>query len=149
MPHGASSYPLPQTMEPDLARLHAYWRDLIRGENAMPFSDDINLSQVPELAGRTLLLTAFETPERFRLEHAGERITALYGAALAGVFSDELRQQAPLDSLTEQCRATIQQRTPTYYRAQPENGSGYARLLLPTWGEGHVMLLLGAVTELS
>lgn len=145
-----ASYSLPQTLEPDLARLQTYWKDLIRGENSMPFSDDINISQVPDLASHIILVAVFEDPARFRFENAGERITERYGAPLNGVFSDEVQQQGPLEGFTQQCNATVDRRTPTYYRsASPGGGVGCSRLLLPTWGEGHILLLLGAVVESS
>ena len=145
-----AAFSLPETLEPELARLQAYWKDLIRGENAMPFSDDINLSQIPELASRVLLVQAFENPERFRLDHVGEHIASQYGAPLKGTFTDEARQQGPLEELTHQCSATVALRAPTYFRsAAAEGGTGHARLLLPTWGEGHIMLLLGALVSSS
>ena len=139
----ATAFPMPETLEPALERIHAYWQSLKRGENDMPFSDDIDPSMLAEAAGCAMLLTAFETPARFRFEAAGQEIVGLYGSPLKGEFSDELEQKAPMDFLTEQCRATVAQRGPTCFRA--EGSKGYARLLLPTWGDGHVALLLGGV----
>lgn len=144
MPSAALSATLPANLEPDLARVLDYWKDLIRGENPMPFSDDIDLSRLPELSSQLLLLTAFENPDRFRFETAGESIVRDYGTHLQGQFSDEIAQDAPLEELTEQCRMTLSRGAPTYYRSP---AGSYARLLLPTWGDGHVMLLLGAVAK--
>lgn len=146
MTSAALSTSLPDNLEPGLSKVLAYWKDLLRGENPMPFSDDIDLSQLSELSSNLMLLTAFENPERFRFETAGERIVQDYGAPLAGKFSDEIGQNSPLDDLTEQCRMTVSQRAPTYYRSR---SNSYARLVLPTWGEGHVVLLLGAVAKIS
>ncbi len=137
---------LPGTLEPDLAKVLDYWKDLLRGENPMPFSDDIDLSRLPDLSSALMLLTAFENPDRFRFETAGEKIALGYGAPLAGKFSDEMEQSGPLEEFTEQCRLTITQRAPTYFRSPFGN---YARILLPTWGEGHVTLLLGAIAQPS
>ncbi|QFU17541.1 hypothetical protein [Microvirga thermotolerans] len=145
-----ASYSLPDPLEPDLARLHAYWKDLIRGENSMPFSDDIDIAGLSALANRIVLLQAFDDPRRFRFEHAGESVAARAGAHLQGAFVDEVGQQPPLEGLMEQCVATVGSRAPTYYRS-PATGreESYARLLLPTWGDGRVGLLLGAVVPLS
>lgn len=137
---------LPDNLEPDLSKALAYWKNLLRGENPMPFSDDVDLSQLPELSSNLMLLTAFDNPDRFRFETAGERIVQDYGAPLAGEFSDDLARNAPLEDFTEQCLMTVSQRAPTYYRS---SSNSYARLVLPTWGEGHVTLLLGAVTKTS
>jgi len=142
----ALSSALPDTLEPDLAKVLDYWKDLIRGENPMPFSDDIDLSRLPDLSSRLMLLTAFENPDRFRFETTGETIVDGYGEPLAGKFSDEVRQVAPLEELTEQCRMTVAQRSPTYFRS---SSSLYARILLPTWGDGHVTLLLAAIADTS
>ena len=142
----ALSSTLPGTLEPDLAKVLDYWKDLLRGENPMPFSDDVDLSRLPDLSSTLMLLAAFENPDRFRFETAGEKIVQDYGAPLAGKFSDDVEQSGPLEEFTEQCRLTIAQRAPTYFRSPSGN---YARILLPTWGEGHVMLLLGAIARAS
>jgi len=142
-----TAFPMPEKLEPALERIHAYWHSLKRGENDMPFSDDIDPTKLAELAGLSMLLTAFEDPARFRFEAAGEEIVRRYGAPLKGEFSDELAQKPPVDLLTEQCLATVTQRAPTCFRAGA--GAAYARLLLPTWGEGHVALLLGGVDFLQ
>ena len=146
MTSASLSTSLPDNIEPDLAKVLAYWKDLLRGENPMPFSDDIDPSRLSELSSNLMLLTAFENPDRFRFETAGEKLVQQLGASLSGQFSDELPQNPPLEEFTEQCRLTVSQRAPTYYRS-PSNS--YARLVLPTWGEGHVMLLLGAVAKTS
>lgn len=141
----ASAYSLPPSIDSELARLQLYWKDLIRGENSMPFSDDINLSEIPELESRILLMQAFENPERFRFEQVGERIGSHYDVPLKGLFADEIRQHGPLEDFVRQCSATTARSAPTYFRS----GAGYERILLPTWGEGHVQLLLGAVARTS
>ena len=147
MPQAAIFPSLPDTMEPDLARLKAYWDDLKRGGNEMPFADDVDLSKVPLLAPHIILLNAFENPERFRFEFVGEQVESRYGSAPRGKFSDELAEHAPLEGLTAQCSATIARRAPTYYRSEAtaKNAKAVTRLLLPTWGEGHIAMLLGAV----
>lgn len=144
MASSAPSTTLPDSLEPDLARVLEYWKGLIRGENSMPFSDDIDLSKLPGLSSRLMLLTAFENPDRFRFEMAGDAVIQDYGSPLGGQFTDELEPRAPLENFTEQCRTAVSQRAPTYSRSQSSN---HARLLLPTWGEGHVQLLLGVVTK--
>ena len=106
-------------MEPELARLQTYWKDLIRGENFMPFSDDINLSAIPELTSRVILVQAFENPERFRFEHAGEHITSHYGTPLKGLFTDEVRGEWALEELTRQCSVTVARRVWTFSDLPP------------------------------
>ena len=41
MTGGARSYSLPAELEPDLSRIQAYWNDLKRGANDIPFWDDV------------------------------------------------------------------------------------------------------------
>lgn len=66
-----------------------------------------------------------------------------------GVFSDETEPRRPLEEFTEQCHATVARKSPTYYRSSASGGSPYSRLLLPAWGDGHIMMLLGAITGAS
>ncbi|MGO4570839.1 PAS domain-containing protein [Microvirga sp. 2TAF3] len=149
MKPAANPFSVPAKVEPALGSVQTYWLSLRRGGNDMPFSDDVDPTKLSEIADDMMLITAFENPERFRFEAVGARIVSQYGAPLSGEFSDELEQRPPLKSFTEQCGATVAQRAPTYYRTQligPE--AGYARILLPTWGDGHVMMLLGAITPL-
>jgi len=137
---------LPDALEPELGRVLEYWKGLLRSENPMPFSDDLDLSKLPDLSSQLMLLTVFDDPQRFRFETAGDAVVRLYGSPLAGEFSDELAQTGMFENFTEQCRMTVNRRAPTYARLQSPNG---ARLLLPTWGEGHVHLLLGAISTSS
>ena len=61
------------------------------------------------------------------------------------------RAMDPFLYLNSQGVATIESRAPTYYRHEAtKRGSsrateGYSRLILPTWGDGHIGMLLGAV----
>ena len=140
----SSSYAVPEALAPELLRLQAYWKDLERGEADMPFSDDVDPTRLQDLSGALMLLTVFENPTRFRIESAGATISDQYGASLAGAFSDELKEQAPLEEFTAQALATVGTRKPTYFRS---SAGGYSRLLLPAWGDGHVAMLIGAVSR--
>lgn len=57
-------FSVPRTIDPDLARVHAYWKSLERGENKMPFWDDFKISSLPDLADKLMLVDVFEKPER-------------------------------------------------------------------------------------
>ena len=39
----------------------------------MPFSDDVNLSQLPEISNQLLMIDVF-APQRFRFNHLGSEI---------------------------------------------------------------------------
>lgn len=138
MPHPFS---LPAKLESDLARIHEYWGGLRRGENEIPFADDVNLSALARLKERVMLIDAFEQPQRFRLNSLGSEICADYGADVVGKFVDEIEGKGPLHFLNAQASATVEACAPSYHR------NGFARLLLPMWGDGHVALLLGAVVR--
>jgi len=145
------NFPLPDMLEPDLNRVHAYWQGLKRGENDIPFWDDVSFSMKTRLARDTLLIKAFENPLRFQLDLVGDDITQRYGTTITGKFSDEIDLHAPIDELTNQCRATVERRAPTYFRRvpskQPQTAGeiGYSRLILPLWGGARVEMLLGAI----
>lgn len=130
-------FAVPSHLSPDLTRVHAWWKGLLRGGAEMPFADDVNLTDLPDLAGRLILLDVFERPERFRASQVGD---ALGQADLAGHFLDEASLAPPLDYLRAQCSATVEAAAPSWFKAD-----GPARLLLPFWGEGRVSLLLGVI----
>jgi hypothetical protein len=134
---------LPDRLEPALERVQAYWNGLKRGENDIPFWDDVKFSMQVPLAHDAMMVEAFENPLRFRFDLVGEGLMRRYGAAIVGKFTDEVDLHAPIDQLTDQCQATIERRAPTYFR-HAADGAGYSRLILPLWGNGHIEMLIGA-----
>jgi hypothetical protein len=140
-------YSLPQRLEPDLARVLAYWEGLKRGEANMPFWDDMDISALPDLSERLMLIDVFNKPVRFRLAIVGDEIKAQHGGELVGKFLDELEVRDPLSYLNSQSSATVESRAPTYYRSPEASRRRYARLLLPMWGDGHIGMLLGVVSD--
>jgi hypothetical protein len=136
---------LPDGLEPVLERVHAYWNGLKRGGNDIPFWDDVKFSMQTRLAHDVMVVEAFENPLRFRFDLVGEDLTRRYGAIVAGKFTDEIDLRPPFDQLTNQCRATVERRAPTYFQHVPgKDEAGYSRLVLPLWGEGHIAMLIGA-----
>jgi len=110
----------------------------------MPFSDDVKLGALGKAAAGVTFFDVLQRPVRFRFAIVGGEIEALYGQSLAGMFADEITPQSPLDYLVAQCSATIESRGATYFRS-----SGYSRLILPLWGDGHINGLLGAVASIK
>jgi hypothetical protein len=147
----ARSYSLPGELEPDLGRVQAYWNGLKRGANDVPFWDDVKFSLRSRLGRESMLIDVLESPLRFRFDLAGADVTNWYGGTIGNRFLDEMDLHAPFDELMLQCKATVEGSTPTYYcqtavrKGDAEQPSGYARLLLPLWGNGRIEMLLGAV----
>ncbi len=112
---------LPQYLEPNLSRVLVYWEGLKHGEANMPFWDDMNISALPDLLDRLMLIDVFNKPIRFRLAIFGNQIKAQHGSELVGKFLDELEVRDPLSYLNSQSSATVESRAPTYYRS-PEAG---------------------------
>jgi len=131
-------FPLPDKLSPTLQRVFSYWESLERGENNMPFWDDVKLSALPDLADRLLLLNVFADPERFRVNTLGQAFPD--STALRGKFLDEVALSGRLQYMRAQASATVEARAPTFYRA-----TGFSRILLPMWGDGHIGMLLGAL----
>jgi hypothetical protein len=115
----------------------------------MPFADDVNLSAIPALAGRLILIEVFDKPVRFRLGMLGEELKQRHGGDIAGKFLDEIEALPPLLYLSSQSSATVESRAATYYRHGSARRGGsanaYSRLLLPMWGAGRIGILLGGV----
>ena len=133
-------FPLPDKLSPTLQQVFSYWEGLERGDNEMPFWDDVKLSALPDLADRLMLINVFTNPERFRLNTVGAAYDGAQGAALRGKFIDEVAFAGGMTFLRAQASATVEARAPTLYRA-----AGFTRLLLPMWGDGHIGMLLGAL----
>jgi len=143
MHEASDSYPVPQTLEIDLERIRAYWDTLKRGDNAVPFWDDVRLSALADRGASALLIDAFEDPPRFRFNTLGAQVITRYGKTVAGKFCDEVEPRSPFDLLTAQCSATVRRRAPTYYRHSGDHS--YGRIILPLWGNGHIGMLLGGI----
>lgn len=133
---------LPARLPLELSRVLEYWDSLKRGENKVPFGDDVKLSGLPGIEGTLVLVEVFEKPQRFRLNIVGNNICEWYGADMVGKFVDELETKGPLAYFTAQASATVEAAEPTYFHG------GFARLLLPLWGGGYVSMLLGATVRL-
>lgn len=139
--HGADHpFALPARLPPQLARVHAYWAGLLRGEAETPFADDFKPTDLPDLADRLLLIDVFDRPLRFRLQSIG---AALGADSATGRFLDEIRPTPPLDFIAAQCSATVEAVAPTFFAGA--SGQPHKRLILPFWGQGQVSLLLGAI----
>ena len=145
-------FSLPEKLEPGLARVRAYWEGLKRGAADIPFGDDLNITAMPDMAGRLMLIEVFDKPVRFRLGMLGEQIEGRKCDDAVGKFLDEIEVHAPLQYLNSQASATIESRAPTHYRhgggrhrRDRSPLDGYARILLPLWGNGRIGMLLGAV----
>lgn len=148
MPAAPPPFSVPEALGSDLARLRDHWSALRRGNADMPFSDDFNPRDLPDLLDRVSLIDVFEKPMRFRFGLVGQQLTHQYASPIAGRFLDEIEPANPLEYLSSQCSATMEGRVPTFYRhlAGPAQRSrvprSYARLVLPMWG-AQQMLLVG------
>ncbi len=131
---------------PRLGALIDYWRGLLRGEATMPFADDLDMAEVEAAVSDAFVLGVFERPLRFRLDLAATPNATAVGD-LAGRFLDEVDLPPALAYVRSQAEATVESGAPTLYRHRTSAGAQrpYARLLLPTWGEGHIKLLVGGI----
>jgi hypothetical protein len=110
----------------------------------MPFWDDVNLSALPELKERLLLIDVFVNPERFRFNVIGKE----FGLQYTDTFLDKSELGGPLAYLRSQCSATVEARFPTYYHQDASGkATGFSRLLMPMWGDGHIGMLLGVLEK--
>lgn len=136
------TFTLPTKLAPTFDRVFAYWRDLKRADNNMPFWDDVKLSALGEAADHALLIDAFSLPERFRFNTLGKALAGEGRQSLNGRFLDEVQLTRPFAFLRAQSTATVELRGPTFF-----SDTRYARILLPMWGDGHISMLLGAAAD--
>jgi hypothetical protein len=57
----------------------------------MPFWDDVDITSLPDLLDRLILIDVFNKSMRFRRAIVGDEIKALHGGELVGKFLSELR----------------------------------------------------------
>ena len=144
----AQPFPLSRKLPRALGRAHRLWKDLIRAENTMPFSDDVSLSGYGNLSANLLLINVLPSSQRFRFNQLGAKILARAGANFHDKFADELELREPFDYFVAQASATVEAGAPTFYASNPRRRTarrGYSRLILPSWGNGRVDLLLCAI----
>ncbi|AXK81458.1 hypothetical protein DW352_13630 [Pseudolabrys taiwanensis] len=138
-------FALPEKLDRDLVPVQSYWDGLRRAGNEMPFWDDVKQPVLEELGTGALLIDVFAQPERFRFNFLSRALNQGAASTLKGRFADEGALPHPFEYLRAQASAAVEARKPTYYRH--EGDGGYARLLLPMWGDGRISMLLGAISS--
>ena len=106
----------PEKLDASLAHIRTYWAGLKRGENEIPFWDDLNLIELSELSKNAMLIEVIENPLRFRFDIVGRTVANRYGTEIDGRFLDEMDEREPIDQLNSQCRVTVDSRASTYFR---------------------------------
>ena len=104
MTRSTHPFPLPAKPPQVFSRVQDYWERLKRGDNDIPFWDDVNLSALPDVSDRLMLVDAFENPQRFRLNTLGQKLQHQYGTNVTGKFVDEIGSpQRPNSISTHYC----------------------------------------------
>ncbi|MGY3534493.1 hypothetical protein [Bradyrhizobium sp. USDA 4452] len=140
--HCRNPFPLPDRLDAKLLPVVTLWEKLKRGENGMPFGDDLEVRALSKLPGNPFLLTVFLSPERYRIEFACDNLRQ---EIAAGSFVDEMPQNVNFSYLRAQSSATVEAAEPTLLRLTQFSGYSFSRILLPLWGNGQVDMLLGAI----
>lgn len=139
--HCRNPFPLPDRLDAKLQPVVSFWEGLKRGENAVPFADDLGTSALTNLSGSPFLLRALASPERYRFEFLSD---GLRREAVLERFLDEMPLNVEFSYLRAQSSATIEAVEPTLFHLTDSSGYRFSRVLLPLWGDGQVSLLLGA-----
>jgi hypothetical protein len=140
--HCRNPFPLPDRLEAKLLPVVSLWGSLKRGENDMPFGDDLGVPTLASLPGNPFLLSVFASPERYRFEFLSESLRI---EAVPESFIDQMSPNANFSYLRAQSSATVEAAEPTLFRLTEPSGRTFSRLLLPLWGNGQVNMLLGAI----
>lgn len=141
MMHCRNPFPLSDRLDAKLQSVVSFWERLKRGENGMPFGDDLGVPALFNLPGNPFLLSASASPERYRFEFLSE---SLRREAALGRFVDEIPANSNFSYLRAQSSATIEAAEPTLFHLTDLSGYRFSRALLPLWGNGQVNMLLGA-----
>jgi hypothetical protein len=117
-------YPLPDGVNRDLRQVLNYWSNLKRGGNSVPFWNDVNLSALPGLAERLILLDVFAHPERFRFNYVGKQLSESAGESPVAKFADSIKLAGPFAFLLSHSSATVEACAPTFYAHDPTEDPG-------------------------
>ncbi|MDE1936818.1 hypothetical protein [Bradyrhizobium sp.] len=139
-------FALPDRLDAKLQPVVSLWESLRRGENGMPFSDDLGVTALSHLPGNPFLVSVFASPERYRFEFLSE---SLRGTAAPERFVDEMPPNINFGYLRAQSSATIEAAEPTLFHLTDFSGYRFSRALLPLWGNGQVNMLLGAFDKVK
>ena len=140
--HCRNPFSLPDRLGSELQPVASFWKSLKRGENGMPFGDDLGVAALSKLHGNLFLLTVSSLPERFRFEFASDNLRRELATAS---FIDEMPPNVNFSYLRAQSSATVEAAEPTLLRLTQSSGYSFSRILLPLWGNGQVNMLLGAI----
>lgn len=140
--HCRNPFPLPGRLDAKLQPVVTLWENLKRGENGIPFSDDLGVLTLSKLPGNPFLLSVSPLPERYRFEFLCD---SLRRGIATGRFLDEVPQNVNFSFLRAQSSATVEAAEPTLFRLTQVSGYSFSRVLLPLWGNGQVTLLLGTI----
>lgn len=135
-------FPLPGRLDAKLQPVVTLWENLKRGENGIPFGDDLGVPALSKLPGNPFLLSVSPLSERYRFEFLCDSLRA--GMAM-GCFIDEMPPNVNFSYLRAQSSATVEAAEPTLFRLTQVSGYRFSRVLLPLWGNGQVTLLLGTI----
>jgi hypothetical protein len=103
MKRASVPYSVPSKLEADLARVRAYWDGLKRGEAGMPFWDDVDLTALPDLAGRLMLMEVFDKPLAFGLGPWARNLRRTI--ALTSQANSQTRSRSVVPSITSTLNA--------------------------------------------
>ena len=138
MTDGADAYSIPACFEAELVSIYESWRAIRRGDNDVPFSDDVNLPSRGSGADDAVLIDVFENPLRFRLA-----CWAVDDGSLQSGEENSSTNSNPRDFSITSKRSAPQQsvrgRLPIFDRARRR-----PIIALPLWGNGRIEMLLVA-----
>jgi hypothetical protein len=148
--HCRNPFPFPEPLAARLRPVVSLWESLKRGENGMPFSDDLGVPDLSNLPGHPFLLSVLVSPERYRFEFLSENLRSEAGP---GQFIDEIPPNTNFCYLRAQSSATVEASEPTLFHLTEFSGYRFSRVMMPLWGNGQVNMLLGGsdrqATEVS
>lgn len=102
--HCRNPFPLPDRLEAKLLPVVTLWESLKRGENGMPFGDDLEVRAPSKLSGNPFLLTVFLSPARYLIEFACDYLRR---EIAAGSFIDEMPRNVDFSYLRAQNSASV------------------------------------------
>ena len=152
------SEPIPESLNPDIARVFAYWREKCTGADPGPFPrlSEINVIDLHDIAAHLLITDVIREEgarRRYRWRFWGSNLTDFFGVEMTGKFIDEAYTPEAARQIIAAYEWIMEYREPHYWvrwgglAYDNQEHLRYERLICPVLGpSGDIDHLFGIIT---
>ena len=157
-PFSIPSEPIPESLNRDMARVFAYWRDKCAGADPGPFPrlSEINVIDLHDIAAHLLISDVIREEDagrRYCWRFWGSNLTDFFGVEMTGKFIDQAYTPSAARQIIASYEWIMEHREPHYWVRRgglaydDQEHLRYERLICPILGpSGDIDHLFGIIT---